>query len=46
MVGIEGFGASAPGERLYQEFKITPDQVAATAKKLLSSGDRTKRRAE
>ncbi len=37
MVGIEGFGASAPGERLYQEFKITPEQVAATAKRLLSS---------
>jgi transketolase len=36
MVGIEGFGASAPGERLYQEFKITPEQVAATAKRLLS----------
>ena len=37
MVGIEGFGASAPGERLYQEFKITAEQVAATAKRLLSS---------
>ncbi len=38
MVGIEGFGASAPGERLYQEFKITAEQVAATAKRLLSRG--------
>jgi len=34
---MEGFGASAPGERLYQEFKLTPDEVAATAKRLLSS---------
>jgi transketolase len=37
MVGMEGFGASAPGERLYQEFKLTPEHVAATAKRLLSS---------
>jgi transketolase len=35
MVGMEGFGASAPGERLYQEFKLTPEQVAATVKGLL-----------
>jgi transketolase len=40
MVGIEGFGASAPGERLYQEFRITPEQVAATAKQLLAGGRR------
>jgi transketolase len=39
MVGIEGFGASAPGDRLYQEFKITPEQVATTAKRLLSNGE-------
>ena len=38
VVGMEGFGASAPGERLYQEFKLTPEQVAATAKQLLSRG--------
>jgi transketolase len=35
MIGMEGFGASAPGERLYQEFKLTPEQVAATVKGLL-----------
>lgn len=37
VVGIEGFGASAPSDRLYQEFKLTPEQVAATAKRLLAS---------
>jgi transketolase len=36
MVGMEGFGASAPGERLYQEFKLTAEQVAATAKRLVA----------
>jgi transketolase len=36
VVGIDGFGASAPGERLYQEFKLTSEQVAATARRLLS----------
>jgi transketolase len=35
VIGMGGFGASAPGERLYQEFKLTPEQVAATVKKLL-----------
>ena len=28
MLGIEGFGASAPGERLFQEFKLTPERAA------------------
>ncbi len=37
VVGMEGFGASAPSDRLYQEFKLTPEQVAATAKRLLAS---------
>ena len=36
MVGMEGFGASAPGERLFQEFKLTPERVAQTAKRLLA----------
>jgi len=31
-VGMKGFGASAPAERLYQEFGITPEAVAAAAK--------------
>ncbi|HET6836716.1 MAG TPA: transketolase C-terminal domain-containing protein, partial [Gemmatimonadales bacterium] len=34
MVGMEGFGASAPGERLFQEFKLTPDHVAETVMQL------------
>ena len=42
MVGMEGFGASAPGEKLYEEFKLTAEQVAATAKRLLS-GEKTPR---
>jgi transketolase len=37
MVGMEGFGASAPAERLFQEFKLTPQQVAATVKRLVAS---------
>ncbi len=34
-VGMTGFGASAPAERLYQEFGITADHVAEAAKGLL-----------
>ncbi len=30
-VGMSGFGASAPFERLYKEFGITADAVAALA---------------
>jgi transketolase len=37
MVGMEGFGASAPGERLFQEFKLTPEQVAEAARRLTST---------
>jgi len=33
-VGMTGFGASAPYERLYAEFGITADAVAKTAKAL------------
>jgi transketolase len=36
MVGMEGFGASAPGERLFQEFRLTPEGVADTVKRLLA----------
>jgi transketolase len=36
MLGMEGFGASAPAERLFQEFEFTPERVAETAKQLLS----------
>jgi len=31
-VGMASFGASAPFERLYKEFSITPDAVAAAVK--------------
>ncbi len=34
-VGMEGFGASAPADRLYREFGITAENVAARAKALL-----------
>ncbi|MDH3264355.1 MAG: transketolase, partial [Paracoccaceae bacterium] len=34
-VGMEGFGASAPAGRLYKEFGITAEAVAAKAKALL-----------
>ena len=34
-VGMEGFGASAPAERLYAEFGITAENVAARVKALL-----------
>ena len=36
MIGMEGFGASAPGDRLYQEFKLTPAHVVETVKRLLN----------
>jgi len=35
-VGMTGFGASAPAERLYKEFGITPDAVATAARKALA----------
>jgi transketolase len=35
-VGMHGFGASAPYERLYQEFAITPDAVVAAVKSRLN----------
>mgnify|MGYP000615942582 CR=1 FL=1 len=34
-VGMEGFGASAPAERLYAEFGITPEAVADKVRSLL-----------
>lgn len=34
-VGMTGFGASGPGETLYQLFNITPDAVVAEALRLL-----------
>jgi transketolase len=38
-VGIERFGASAPAERLFREFGITPEAVRDRAKSLLASGN-------
>jgi transketolase len=40
MLGMEGFGASAPGERLFQEFKLTPEHAAETVKQLRAKGVR------
>jgi transketolase len=35
MVGMEGFGASAPANVLYEKFGFTADNVAALAKTLI-----------
>jgi transketolase len=37
MLSIDGFGASAPAERLFQEFKLTPAAAAATVRRVLST---------
>jgi transketolase len=34
-IGMEGYGASAPGEAVYQHFGITADRVAEAARSLL-----------
>jgi transketolase len=36
IIGIERFGASAPYQRIYQEFGLTVEQVVKQAKRLLS----------
>jgi transketolase len=36
-IGMEGFGASAPAEQLYEHFGITPKKVAEAAKTLISA---------
>jgi transketolase len=36
MLAMEGFGASAPGDRLFEEFKFTPDRAAAMVRQLLA----------
>jgi transketolase len=36
-VGMSGFGASAPAERLYDHFGITPEAVADLAKAKLAA---------
>lgn len=40
MIGMEGFGASAPAEELFQHFKITPEQLVETVKRLQSRASR------
>ena len=34
-IGLDHFGASAPGEVLFEKFGLTPETVAAAAKELL-----------
>jgi transketolase len=36
VLAMEGFGASAPGERLFQEFKFTPERAAEIVRQLLA----------
>ena len=36
MLAMDGFGASAPGERLFQEFKFTPERAAEIVRQLLA----------
>ncbi len=36
MLAMEGFGASAPGERLFEEFKFTPARAAEMVRDVLS----------
>jgi transketolase len=36
MLAMESFGASAPGERLFQEFKLTPERAAEMVRQLLA----------
>ena len=36
-IGMTGFGASAPAERLYEKFGITPEATAQAARDLLSN---------
>jgi transketolase len=44
MLGVERFGASAPGEVLLREFGFTVDNVCARAKALLrQAGSRGRR---
>ena len=38
VIGLDGFGASAPAERLYAEFGITKEAIVARARMLLGKG--------
>ncbi len=35
-IAIDHFGASAPGDRLFEEFGFTPDQISATVRHMLT----------
>jgi len=39
IIGLDHFGASAPGEVLFEKFGFTPEHVAATARELLMKRD-------
>jgi transketolase len=36
MLAMEGFGASAPGDRLFQEFEFTAERAAEMVRQLLA----------
>jgi transketolase len=36
MIAMESFGASAPGERLFEEFKFTPALAADAVRRVLA----------
>jgi transketolase len=38
IIGLDHFGASAPAERLFQEFGITTDAIVGEAKRIVSAG--------
>lgn len=38
VIGMEGFGASAPASVRYEKFSLTADHVAQAAKELLRKG--------
>ena len=38
-IGMTGFGASAPARRLYREFGITAEAVAAAVRRLAAATD-------
>ena len=36
-IGLDHFGASAPADQLYKEFKLTADNVVETARGMLAT---------
>jgi transketolase len=41
VLGIDHFGASAPAERIFKEFGLTPEAAAAAVKRLLQQKKRS-----